>query len=180
MQWMFTLKNLVNYELVKQKFSKIETIAYQQKFCCVKCREKWWGENYSRKIDHPNYEKHKENMRKYYNEVLSNDSSYVLLSKLRTRIRMAMKGRSRSIKTKELIGCSIENLKLHLQQTAIKNGYNDFDINNYDTGMYHIDHKVPCYAFDLFDEEQVKKCFHYTNLQILDAHENRVKNKKVA
>ena len=39
-------------------------------------------------------------------------------------------------------------------------------------GKIHIDHIVPCFAFDLTDEAEQKRCFHYTNLQPLWAKEN--------
>ena len=75
-----------------------------------------------------------------------------------------------------LIGCTIEELKEHLQKTAIKNGYNDFDINNYSGKEYHIDHIKPCSSFDLSKPEDQAKCFHYSNLQILTATENLIKS----
>ena len=40
-----------------------------------------------------------------------------------------------------------------------------------------IDHIRPCYAFDLTDPKQQKKCFHYSNLQPLFKDDNRRKNK---
>jgi hypothetical protein len=39
-------------------------------------------------------------------------------------------------------------------------------------GKWHIDHIIPCCAFDLADPEQRKRCFHYTNLQPLWAQQN--------
>ena len=39
-------------------------------------------------------------------------------------------------------------------------------------GDWHIDHIIPCAAFDLTDIEQQKKCFNYKNLQPLWAEEN--------
>ena len=44
---------------------------------------------------------------------------------------------------------------------------------------WHIDHIMPCSSFDLTDPEQQKKCFHYTNLQPLWAHENMSKGAKI-
>ncbi len=41
----------------------------------------------------------------------------------------------------KLIGCDLNTLKNHLQKTAIKNGFLNFDINNYSGYDYHIDHK---------------------------------------
>lgn len=78
-----------------------------------------------------------------------------------------------------LIGCSIETLKEHLQRTAISNGYLMFDINNYSTNDYHMDHITPCAKFDLSIPEEQERCFHYTNLQILSAKENLIKGDRV-
>ena len=88
-----------------------------------------------------------------------------------------MKGISKADRSLNLLGCSVEQLKQHLQETAIKNGYTDFDINNYDTSQFHIDHVIPCESFNLVNEDQQRRCFHYSNLQILTAKENLEKNK---
>jgi hypothetical protein len=39
--------------------------------------------------------------------------------------------------------------------------------DNYGIKGWHIDHIIPCAAFDLTDPEQQKICFHYTNLRPL-------------
>ena len=41
--------------------------------------------------------------------------------------------------------------------------------------FWHIDHVKPCASFDLNDEEEKMKCFHYTNLQPLWGRENLTK-----
>lgn len=64
----------------------------------------------------------------------------------------------------------------HLELTAIKNGYKDFNINNYDSSKFHIDHVVPCAAFRLECSYHQKLCFHWTNLQILERIKNQKKN----
>ena len=43
----------------------------------------------------------------------------------------------------------------------------------------HIDHIVPCASFDLSDPEQQRRCFHYTNLQVLWWRENLEKSDKI-
>ena len=45
-------------------------------------------------------------------------------------------------------------------------------------GVWHIDHIKPCCQFNLIDEEEQKKCFHYTNLQPLWAKDNLSKGGK--
>lgn len=44
---------------------------------------------------------------------------------------------------------------------------------------WHIDHIIPCAAFDLTDTEQQRACFHYTNLRPLWASENISKGTKI-
>jgi hemerythrin len=97
--------------------------------------------------------------------------------RIRGRIRSALHSSDacKSESTNMLIGCTIKQLKDHLQSTAIDNGY-DFDINQYDTNKYHIDHIIPCAAFYLLCPYHQRLCFHYTNLQILEAQENRLKS----
>lgn len=98
-----------------------------------------------------------------------------LLNTLRSRICLSIKRDLKSDTTKNLTGCSIEQLKKYLQQTAINNGYKDFNINNYNGREYHIDHIVPCDAFNLNCSYHQRLCFNYQNLQILDSHSNLVK-----
>ncbi len=109
-------------------------------------------------------------------ERVKNDPSFKLLKYLRGRIRSALKYNTKSKRTMELVGCTMEQLKNHLQQTAIQNGYIDFDIESYSSKYYHIDHIIPCNSFDLSLQENQIKCFHYTNLQILTARENIAKS----
>ena len=45
-------------------------------------------------------------------------------------------------------------------------------------GRAAIDHRRPCASFDLTKEEDIKMCFHYTNLQPLWGAENLRKGAK--
>ena len=50
---------------------------------------------------------------------------------------------------------------------------------NHTRSGWHIDHIVPCAAFDLSDPAQQRACFHYTNLQPLWAKTNLKKSNKL-
>ena len=99
---------------------------------------------------------------------------------IRTRIKDALTyNRITSIKktqrTEKLLGCTIEKCKIYLE-SLFKEG---MSWDNYGYRGWHIDHIVPCSAFDLTNIEEQKKCFHYTNLQPLWAKDNLSKGDKL-
>lgn len=115
----------------------------------------------------------KEKIAKQFIQRYHNDLNFRLLNILRTRVRGAIKNGHKSAKTMSLLGCSIEEVKSHLE-SQFKEG---MTWDNH--GEWHIDHIIPCASFDLTDPEQQKKCFHYTNLQPLWATENMSKGAKL-
>ena len=102
------------------------------------------------------------------------DPQYKLSSILRTQVCAAIKKQKgkKIHKTFELVGCSVEFLKKHLE--------NQFQLgmtwNNH--GEWHVDHIKPCISFDLTNVTEQKQCFHYTNLQPLWAEDNLSKGGK--
>lgn len=54
----------------------------------------------------------------------------------------------------------------------------DMTFSNYGS-YWHIDHVIPCANWDLSDEENKKKCFHWTNLSPLPATVNMSKQAKI-
>lgn len=151
-------------------------------------QKKRWSEKNYKKYYKDNKEKLQKNMIKYYKDhkdeinkkntiKRKNNVSFNIKILLRNRIRKAIKIQNtiKSKHTLELLGCSLDFLKQHLQETAIKNGYNDFNINSYSSQEYHIDHIIPCASFDLTKPEEQRKCFHWSNLQILEAKYNLIK-----
>jgi hypothetical protein len=98
-----------------------------------------------------------------------------IVNNLRNRVRLALKHNGKSNNTMKLIGCTVVELKQHLQ-LKFKDG---MSWENYGLRGWHIDHIIPCAAFDLSIEEEQKKCFNYTNLQPLWWHENLSKSDKI-
>jgi hypothetical protein len=93
--------------------------------------------------------------------------SLKLVYRLRRRIRRVLKGKRRVGRIHELLGCSTEELKLHLVR-KFQLGMTFF---NHGT-VWHIHHIVPCGEFDLTNPEDQRRCFHYTNLMPLFAGQN--------
>lgn len=118
-----------------------------------------------------------EEIKKYYNEYtrlkLKTDPNFKFGVRLRVRICSLLKSK-KQFKTVELIGCSIQELKNHLQN-QFKDGMS-WDNNSY--YGWHLDHIKPVSLFDLTDPIQQKECFHYTNLQPLWWWENLTKSNK--
>jgi hypothetical protein len=132
---------------------------------CKECLIKWRKEN-REKIQKGNtlYEKNRK----------LTDPEFKILKTLRSRLGTAINRQNSSKKntTIELLGCSVSFLKGFLE-AKFKEG---MTWENH--GEWHIDHIKPCASFNLLNEEEHKKCFHYTNLQPLWASENLSKGCK--
>jgi hypothetical protein len=109
----------------------------------------------------------------YRNKLYAKDSYFRLYTSIRTRINKVIKSNIKCKKTIDLLGIDIKGLWKHLK-SKFKEGMTK---KNY--GSWHIDHIIPCASFDLSDPKQQAKCFHYTNLQPLWAHENLSKGAKI-
>jgi hypothetical protein len=133
---------------------------------------------------HKNKEKHKEKLKlyrvinrekrtEYQRKKINNDELYKISSLIRARIRnfLKIKNWSKTNKTFDLIGCSPQFLKEHLQ-SQFKDG---MSWDNY--GSWHIDHIIPLSSAKT--TEEFNKLCHYSNLQPLWASENLSKGKKI-
>lgn len=110
--------------------------------------------------------KNKKRASEYVKHKRKTNPSFKITCALRRRLQKTIKSKNghKNIKTMDLIGCTSDELKIYLESKFLPT----MTWNNY--GEYwHIDHIIPCSSFDLIDEEQQKKCFHYTNLQPLFA-----------
>jgi hypothetical protein len=132
------------------------------------------------KKDHPEY--HKEYYRKnkdiylkrnreYLRERKKKDPIFKAAFNYRKRISQFYKGKGRNKRTHELLGCTWEQLILHLEKQFVDGMTKD----NY--GEWHIDHIVPLSSAKTIEESE--KLCHYTNLQPLWAEDNRIKSDKL-
>lgn len=87
---------------------------------------------------------------------------------LRNRTRLALKNLQKSGSAVRDLGCTIQELKAHLEERFLSG----MTWDNWGRYGWHIDHVVPLVAFDLSDREQFLKACHYTNLQPLWATDN--------
>ena len=160
-----------------------EKIKEQMRLYRLKHKER--DKKYSKEYRTKNLEKIKKRMKlyrirsrekiaTYVRTKFQNDLRFRTLMNLRHRIYMALKGTVKSKRTIDLLGTSIDNLWNHLEK-SFRPGMTK---NNYGR-VWHVDHKIPCTAFDLTKPEEQVKCFHFTNLQALFVKENLSKGAKL-
>lgn len=100
--------------------------------------------------------------------------------RLRNRLNKALRNQNRTRQpkyqsTEMLLGCSFVEFTNYIE-SLWKPG---MSWENYGFYGWHIDHIVPCAAFDLSLESEQAKCFHYTNMQPLWWTENLQKHDSV-
>jgi hypothetical protein len=125
-----------------------------------------------RELYHKN--KHKDKKTQYVNEKLKTDEFFKLKFNIRSLIRNAFnrKFTTKSKKTLEILGCSFEEFKLHLESQF------DENMNWVNQGTYwHMDHIIPISSAQT--EEDVYRLNHYTNFQPLYWEDNLKKSNKI-
>ena len=93
---------------------------------------------------------------------------------IRNRVRAALNGKLRSGSAIEMLGCSIDEARVHLESQFSEG----MSWDNH--GDWHIDHIKPLSWFDLSDPKQMAEACHYTNLQPLWGSENISKGNRFA
>lgn len=104
------------------------------------------------------------------------DVGFRILCNLRGRVSSFLRGKSRSMRSRELIGCDTEHLRNHLEVQFTEG----MTWENYGRFGWHVDHIKPLTHYDMTDLEQQKAAFHWTNLQPLWASENSSKGNRFA
>lgn len=138
-----------------------------------KARE--WAENNKerrREICNDWYHRNKDKANDYIKQKRKSDPLFRLKHSLRANLNNALRGRSKGQRTLDYLCMSIDEFK-----TYIENQFTEgMNWENY--GEWHLDHIQPICSFDHSDEEQIKKCWHYSNFQPLWAEENIKKSGK--
>jgi len=124
------------------------------------------------------YEKNKEDIKRknyqYCKNRKSTDPLYKLSRGIRSLILISFKSKftTKSKKTLEILGCSFEEFKIHLESQF------DENMNWVNQGTYwHMDHIIPISSAQT--EEDVYRLNHYTNFQPLYWEDNLKKSNKI-
>lgn len=120
---------------------------------------------------------YREGFRRRFQRCYESNPAY----RLRVCLRASVGGRikrakaTKSDKTMVLVGCTLQELQDHLESQFLPG----MTWENYGLKGWHVDHKIPCTAFDLTDPKQQEECFHWTNLQPLWAADNLAKTDRL-
>lgn len=114
--------------------------------------------------------------REYQRQKVDADPNYRLLKNVRVRLYHALKGTAKSRKTLDLLGCTIEALRVHIE-AQFQPG---MSWDNWGRGLngnkeWQVDHIRALSTFDLSKPEELQAACHFTNLQPLWAFENKSK-----
>lgn len=141
-------------------------------------RKKKWRKKNKNKLNKYNKEWNKNNPGRSYQYAkkrMKSDPAFRALENQRKRFRSIMKsvknGGTGSYSSK--IGCTTKEFHNYME-AKFKPG---MSWDNYGT-YWHVDHIIPCAAFDHTDPKQVALCWHHSNMQPLEARENLLKSDK--
>jgi len=106
----------------------------------------------------------KELTRNRQNNRYQTDINFRLSQLCRNRVRRALKGLNKSDSTMKLIGCTIDELRNHIESKFEP----WMTWENQGSGGWDIDHIKACFHFNLADPEQQRICFNWSNLQPME------------
>jgi hypothetical protein len=111
----------------------------------------------------------------YIKRRYAEDPQFALAYKVRARVYQAIQkgGASKTGRTEELVGCSFDFLRQHLERQF--KGNMSWD----NPGSFHIDHIVPLAALDLADPAQLKVACNWQNLRPISPKKNMSKGAKL-
>ena len=116
----------------------------------------------------------KANRRKKSKRDYHNNIQYKLTTLIRSRLRFAIKNKSKQGSAIKNLGCSVDELKTYLEN-KFQEG---MTWDNWSSDGWHLDHIKPLCHFNLEDPKQLAEACHYTNLQPLWSYDNISKGNK--
>lgn len=152
-------------------------VGANQSYCSFKCRDR---NTYLKNREEILKEKaiiYKENkasineQKKFYKREQRKNPYFKLKDNLRSRLNKAIKGNYKSGSAIKDLGCSVDELKIHLESKFTS----EMTWDNYGS-YWQIDHIEPLFKFDLSDPEQLKQACNYKNLQPLSKEEHKAKS----
>lgn len=145
---------LANHWKQKRQDRKTEKAAYDREYL-AKNREK--KKAYLKAW----YQANREKQNAYCRSQRRLNPQYRVSNNLRCRMNMALRhvGLKRDYPLEKMLGCTVAHLMRHLE-SQFKRG-----MTWKNRKQWHIDHIVPCAAFDLTDKAQQFRCFHFSNLR---------------
>lgn len=102
------------------------------------------------------------------------DIGFNIKTKVRYALWRALKNKNKTDKYLDFIGCSIAELRTHIESMFKEN----MSWDNYGKNGWVIDHIEPFASIDLNNENDLKRICYYTNLQPLWEKENNFKGIK--
>ena len=131
------------------------------------------------KVENPEYQityraTHKTEKAQWQKRRRRTDVRYRLAQNIQSRTWNAVRNSAKAGSAVRDLGCSIEELKVHLEKQFQKG----MTWGNWSATGWHIDHIVPLSSFDLTDRDQFLKACHYSNLQPMWAKANLSKKNR--
>jgi hypothetical protein len=108
------------------------------------------------------------------------DMNYRISCILRTRLNKAIKGKFKTGSAVNDLGCSIEQLLIHLESQFYNHPTSKIGMSweNYGQNGWNIDHIKPFVSFNLTNYEELQQACHYTNLRPIWVEEHTIKSAK--
>lgn len=112
-------------------------------------------------------------LRGWKRERAKSDPAWKIAQQIRSRLSSIMKGANMG-GMRKFIGCDIDQLRRHFE-SKFKRG---MTWENYGT-KWHVYHIIPVSKFDHSDRNQLLQCWHWSNLEPLEARANLAKSDKL-
>jgi len=163
-----------NKEELKE-YSKQYRIENREQLNARRRTEKWREKNKDQIKQYwiNNKEEIKEWQKQYQKKRKQSDIMFKLKNTLRVLVVLSLKGYTKKSRTYEMLGCSYEEFKNHIESQWEE--WMDWDnhgsYNGKEKDGWDLDHVIPLASVNT--EEEIIKLNHYTNFQPLCSHINR-------